>query len=89
MKVQKALADKEAEMAKIKEERDTLSDQKTRIVQNAGKKIKKLQAELAEANAKLGNDTPKKEPVAKAPVPGNLKIWKSALEDYLSSIFPG
>ena len=57
-------------MTKVKEERDTLSDQKTRIVQNAGKKIKKLQAELADANAKLGNDAPKKEPAAKAPVPG-------------------
>ena len=69
-KVQKTLADKEAELAKIKEERDTLSDQKSRIVQNAGKKIKKLQAELADANAKLGNDAPKKEPVSKTPVPG-------------------
>ena len=76
-KAQKDLTEKEAELSKLKEEHETLSQQKKKIVTNAGKKIKKLQADLAEANSKLGIQQPgaSKETTPKPPTPGKRHFF--------------
>jgi len=50
----------QAELAKLKEEHKTVQDSNNKIVANAGKKIKKLQTDLAEATGKLCTRTRKR-----------------------------
>merc|ERR1711892_343984 len=55
----KELTECQAELAKLQEEHKTVQDKKNKIVANAGKKIKKLKTDLAEANGKLCTRTRK------------------------------
>ena len=69
----KELTECQAELAKLQDEHKMVQDKKNKIVANAGKKIKKLQADLAEANSKLGIKQPSsKETTPKPPTPGKL-----------------